>query len=227
MEQEKIIISLGGSLIVPNEIDIDFLTEFKKIILSQIEKGKKFIIITGGGKTARKYQSALKEISNPSLEHLDWLGIYSTRLNAEFLELFFTGIAEEIIITDPTLPVNFEKPLVIGAGWKPGWSTDYDAVLLAKSINAKRVINLSNIDFAYDKDPNKYPDAKKLENISWSEYRELIPKEWNPGLSTPFDPIASGIAEDEGIEVAILNGKNIENLENCLNNLEFIGTKIK
>ncbi|MCX6755601.1 MAG: UMP kinase [Candidatus Nomurabacteria bacterium] len=227
MEQEKIIISLGGSLIVPNEIDIDFLTEFKKIILSQIEKGKKFIIITGGGKIARKYQSALKEISNPSLEHLDWLGIYSTRLNAEFLGLFFTGTAEEKIITDPTLPVNFEKPLIIGAGWKPGWSTDYDAVLLAKSINAKRVINLSNIDFAYDKDPNKYPDAKKLENISWSEYRELIPKEWNPGLSTPFDPIASGVAESEGIEVAILNGKNIENLENCLNNLEFIGTKIK
>ena len=224
--EEKIIISLGGSLIVPNDIDIEFLKEFKKLILSQIEKGKKFIIITGGGRTARKYQDALKEITNPSLEHLDWLGIYCTRLNAEFLELFFSGFAQENIIIDPTLPVSFDKSLIIGAGWKPGWSTDYDAVLLAKSIGSTRVINLSNIDYAYDKDPNKYPDAKKIEEISWTEYRKLIPAEWNPGLSTPFDPIASKIAEEEKLEVSILNGKNIANLEKCLNGEEFIGTKI-
>lgn len=211
---------------MPDAIDIDFLREFKKTILAQTEKGKKFIIITGGGRTARKYQDALKEISNPSLEHLDWLGIYCTRLNAEFLELFFNGFAEDQVIIDPTLPVSFEKSVIIGAGWKPGWSTDYVAVLLAKSINARRVINLSNIDYAYDKDPKKYLDAKKLENISWAEYRKLIPAEWNPGLSTPFDPIASKMAEESGIKVAILNGKNIANLEKCLNGEEFAGTKI-
>ena len=46
MENETIIISLGGSLIVPDNIDIDFLKDFKKLILSQVEKGKKFVIIT-------------------------------------------------------------------------------------------------------------------------------------------------------------------------------------
>src|ERR1035437_10164295 len=107
--EEKIIISLGGSLIVPNDIDIEFLKEFKDLIISQINKGKKFIIITGGGRTARKYQDALKEISAPSLDHSDLLGIYCTRLNAEFVQLFFSGIAQENIIIDPTLPIVFEK----------------------------------------------------------------------------------------------------------------------
>ena len=208
--EEKIIISLGGSLIVPNDIDIEFLKEFKKLIISQIEKGKKFIIITGGGKTARKYQDAAKEISNPSNEELDIIGIKALNLNSELVNVLFK---------------DFPGVAVHGAE-KPGSSTDFGAVLLAKGNGSKKVINLSNIDYAYDKDPNKYPDAKKIEKISWSEYRSLIPAEWNPGLSTPFDPIASKLAEEEKLEVSILNGKNIANLEKCLNGEEFIGTKI-
>jgi uridylate kinase len=94
-------------------------------------------------------------------------------------------------------------------------------------VGAKKVINLSNIDYAYDKDPNKYPDAKKLESISWAEYRLLIPKEWISGMSTPFDPIASQKAESLRIEVAIMNGRNIENLKNYLDGGVFVGTVIK
>jgi uridylate kinase len=226
MGKEIIVISLGGSLIIPDELDVQFLIEFRNLILAQIQKGKKFVIITGGGKICRKYQEASKKIKEMNSDELDWLGIYTTRLNAEFIRTLFGPLAEDNIILDPTLPVELNRSVVLGGGWKPGWSTDYDAVILGKQLGAKRVINLSNIDFAYDKDPNKYPDAKKIENISWAEYRNLIPKEWNPGLSTPFDPIASVIAQESGIEVAILNGKNIPNLEKCLDNQEFIGTRI-
>ena len=225
--EETFVISMGGSLIVPEEIDVDFVRDFRKLILSQVEKGKKFVIITGGGKVCRKYQDAAKQVKELDSSELDWLGIYSTRLNAEFIKILFGDLAEKEIIVDPTLPVNMTKSIVFGGGWKPGWSTDYDAVLLGEQLQAKKVINLSNIDYAYDKDPKKYPDAKKIEKISWAEYRKLIPAEWDPGLSTPFDPIASKIAEEANLEVVILNGKNISNFENCLDGKEFIGTTIK
>ncbi len=224
---ETIIISLGGSLIIPDEIDTAFISEFKSLIELQVAQGKKFIIITGGGKICRKYQKSAEDIKEMTSDELDWLGIYSTRLNAEFIKTLFGGLAESEIILDPTLQIKTDKPIVIGGGWKPGWSTDYVAVILGKQLGAKRVINLSNIDYAYDKDPNKFPDAKKIESISWAEYENLIPKEWNPGLSTPFDPIASRLAQADGIEVVILNGKNISNLEKCMNGEEFIGTRIK
>ena len=225
--EETIIISLGGSLIVPDAIDVEFLKDFKNLILTQIKKEKKFIIITGGGKTARKYQDAVKLVSSPSNDDLDWIGIASLKLNAELLRVVFGENANREIILNPSNDFTFIKPIMIGAAYNPGHSTDWDAVLVAKKVGAKKIINLSNIDFAYDKDPNKFSDAKKLENVSWSEYRKLIPAEWSPGLSTPFDPTASELAEQWGMDVDILNGKNIQNLEKCLNGEDFIGTKIK
>ena len=227
MNEEKIVISLGGSLIVPEEIDVEFLKNFKALIVSQIDKGRKFVIITGGGKTCRRYQNAAKEISNSSALDLDWIGIASLKLNAELLRVIFGEYAHEEVIADLSKSFIFEKPVVIGSACRPGWSSDVDAVWAAKTVNAKKIINLSNIDYAYDKDPNKFSDAKKIEQISWPQYRAIIPKEWHPGLNTPFDPIASQTAETEKMEVLILNGKNISNLEKCLNGENFTGTRIK
>lgn len=228
MQDEKIVISLGGSLIVPDEIDVNFLQEFKSLIVSEIEKGKKFLIITGGGKTARKYQTASKDFPNTSNDDLDFLGIYTCRLNALLVKNIFGELAyPELIINMDDLTGSIDNPIIILGPNKPGRSSDFGAVQIAEKVDAKKVINLSNIDYAYDKDPNKYSDAKKLENISWAEYRKLIPKEWQPGLSAPFDPIASEKAESLGIEVAIMNGRNIENLKNYLDGEAFIGTTIK
>lgn len=224
---ETIVISLGGSLIIPDSIDKDFLKSFKDLILSHVAQGKKFVIITGGGKICRRYQDAAKELANPSDEDLDWIGIASLKLNAELMRVIFGEYAHDRVISNLSTHFSFERPIIIGSAYEPGQSTDWDAVLAAKTVGAKKIINLSNIDYAYDKDPNKFPDAKRIETISWPEYRALIPKEWNPGLSTPFDPIASKMAEEEKMEVAIMNGKNISNLQKCLNGESFAGTQIK
>ena len=98
--------------------------------------------------------------------------------------------------------------------------------MAAKNIGAKKIINLSNTDYVYDSDPKKNPNAKKIEQISWKDYRALIPAEWNPGLNSPFDPIASKMSEEEGIEVVIMNGKPIDNLANYLDGKKFLGTVI-
>ena len=120
MNEEIIIISLGGSLIVPDDIDMLFLKDFRNIILSQIETGKKFIIITGGGKICRRYQDVAKEIKNISHEDLDWLGIYATRFNASFLKTLFGDLAENEIILDPSLEVKMEKSIILDRCSKEG-----------------------------------------------------------------------------------------------------------
>lgn len=227
-QKEKIIvISVGGSLIIPEEIDFKWLKEFKEFIDKYILQGYRFIIIIGGGKTARKYQNAAKEITELTRDDLDWIGIHSTRLNAHLIRTIFRKDAHPKIIKDPREKIDFKEKILVAAGWKPGFSTDFDAVLLAKNFKVKKVINLSNIDYVYDRDPNKFKDAKIIREISWKDFRKIVGNKWDPGLNAPFDPIAAKESEKLKLEVAIMNGKNINNLEDYINNKKFIGTIIK
>lgn len=224
--EETIIISLGGSLIVPEEIDTEFLKDFKNLILEHVSMGKKFVIITGGGKTNKKYNEAVKKLADPSNEDLDWIGIAALKLNAELVRVMFAEWANVKVVENLSKDFYFQKSIIIGSAFEPGKSSDWDAVEAAKIVGAKKIINLSNTDYVYDSDPKINPNAKKIENISWAEYRTLIPKEWNPRMNSPFDPIASKIAEGEKMTVITMNGKNISNLANCLNGEKFIGSVI-
>ena len=225
--QETTIISLGGSLIIPEELDVAFLQAFRKLILEQAAKGKKFVIITGGGKINKKYNEAAKEIANPSPRDLDWIGIAALKLNAELVRVIFGDKAHQEVIANFSSPVASDKSIIVGSAFQPGSSSDWDAVLAAKTMGAKRIINLSNIDYVYDADPKTNPNAKKLEEISWAEYRALIPEEWTPRLNSPLDPIAAKLAEEIGLEVVIMNGKPIDNLAKCLAGEKFMGTTIR
>lgn len=226
-KNNKIVISLGGSLIVPNGVDVDFVKSFVSLIKDYVSLGFSFLIITGGGKVCRDYDNSLKEITNPSNEDLDWLGISATRLNAEFIRVCFGDLAYAKVILDPDLIEKTDKPIIVGGGWRPGNSSDLAALYGAKSLGATKIVNLSNIDHVYNKDPKINPDAKPINNISWADFMALFPEEWTPGENIPFDPIASKEASSLGYEVVILNGKNIDNLKNYLDGKEFIGTTIK
>ncbi|MDP6599817.1 MAG: UMP kinase [Candidatus Woesearchaeota archaeon] len=221
---KTIIMSLGGSVIVPNRIDVNFLMNFKKIIYRYIKKKYRFVIYCGGGKLARNFQkSAAKYKFNN--EGLDWLGIYATRINADFIKKLFGNIAEDIIIKNPTKKIKFNKKIILAGGWKPGWSTDYDAVLLAKNLKVKTIINMSNINYVYDKDPKKFKGAKKIKNISWREFRKITGNKWKAGLNMPFDPVAAKEADKLRLKVVII-GNNLRNFENLLNDRKFEGTII-
>jgi uridylate kinase len=225
--KEYIIISLGGSLIMPDQIDVAYLNKFTEAIKGYVKEGYRFVIITGGGKVARYYQDAVKKIMTPDMRDLDWIGIHITRLNAELLKILFGDSAYYEIIIDPSVIPNTDKRVILGGGWKPGFSTDYCAVMLAESVGAKKIINLSNIDYVYEKYPNKHPDTKPIPEINWHDFRALLPSEWDPGLNAPFDPIAAKKADELKLEVSVMNGQNIENLKNYLDNEKFIGTVIK
>jgi uridylate kinase len=227
--KKTIVISLGGALIVPDQIDWQFIKNFKRLILDFVKKGFKFVIITGGGQTCRDYQEAAARIANITNDDKDWLGIHSSRLNGHLLRTIFRQYAHPKINTNPhDLEdfFNFKESILIAAGWRPGNSTDYDAVVLAKYMDIKRVVNLSNIDYVYNKDPRKFPDAKKIEKISWKDFRKIVGDKWDPGMHAPFDPIASKIAQEENIEVAIMDGRDLMNLQNYFNGKKFKGTLV-
>ncbi len=223
----QIVISLGGSLIVPNEIDVNFLTAFVSLIKDYVANGYNFLIITGGGRTCRYYNESLKQIVIPSNVDLDYLGIAATKLNAEFVRICFGDLAYGKVILDPDAIPETDRSIIVGGGWKPGNSSDLAAIHGANNLGARKIINLSNIDYVYNSDPKNNPDAKPLSTITWTEFRTLFSKEWLPGTNVPFDPIAAQVAESLHFEVAILNGKNIENLRAYLDGQAFIGTIIK
>jgi len=228
-KEPPIVISVGGSLIVPNGgVDTDFLKKLNTLIREQVVKGRRFFLIAGGGKIARLYRDAGKEvIGTMTNEDLDWLAIHVTRTNGHLLRTIFQDIAHPRIIENYEKKLrNWKEPVVIGAGWKPGWSTDYDAVVLAKDYGAHVIINMSNIDWVYDKDPSKFKDAKAIKKITWDELEELVGDKWMPGLNVPFDPIATKLAKKLSLTVVITNGKDFENLENIIEGHSFKGTVV-
>jgi len=223
--KETIIISLGGSLVVPEEIDTDFLNKFKKVLQKYFKKYN-FVILVGGGKTARNYLKALSEFGMKDVDR-EWLGIKITRLNAEIVKQIFIKNSYNKVFENPKQKIKTNKEIVVGAGWKPGWSTDYVSVLVAKTYNIKTIINLTNIDYVYDKNPKEFPGAKHFEDINWKDFQKIVGKKWIPGLSMPFDPRASLMAGKEKMKVIIINGNKLKELENFLNNKKFIGTTIE
>jgi len=227
MENKKIVMSLGGSLIIPNGVDVDFVKNFVSLIKEYVSKGYSFLIITGGGNLCRDYNESLKKVVTPSNEDLDWLGISVTRANAEFMRICFGDLAYKKVVADPDYIPETDKPVILGAGWKPGNSSDLAAVHAAKSIGSKKIVNLSNIDYVYDSDPKNNPSAKPIEKISWVDFILLFPNDWIPGRNIPFDPIASVEAQTNDQEVVMLNGYNFDNLRDYLEDKPFKGTVIR
>ncbi len=223
------VISLGGSIIAPDKVDTTFLKELNKNLRAylKVDRSRKLILVCGGGAPARVYQQALREIiADAPSEEQDWLGIRATHINAQLVKAMFSDLCTDNIITDPTGHINFRGQVLVAAGWKPGFSTDNDAVILAERFQGKIIINLSNIAKVYTDDPKMNPEAIPLDTISWDEFKTLVGSTWIPGKNTPFDPVASKRAAKLGMKVICSDGRNIENTMAILNKEKFVGTVI-
>lgn len=241
-------------MIAPSSGGVDeaFIADFYDLVKERILIGERFVIITGGGHPARIYQEAYKKTlhaispdreaaqknsgqntlenfkQNSGLaEALDRIGIAATRLNAALLREVFSDYAETHIVTNPQdEAITFEKPVLIGAGWKPGFSTDLDAVVLAERFGAARVVNISNVSKLYTADPAKDASAKPLSSATWDEIISVVGDSWSPGMNVPFDPVACRRAKNAGLEVIIVSGKNMPNLRALFAGGPFDGTRI-
>ena len=230
--KKTVIISLGGSLIVPDKINISYLKQFRKFINSYIKQGYKFVIVCGGGHTAREYINAAVKIAGEekSLNNeLDLIGIKATFLNAELVKSIFYNYNKKIvfpeIITNPDkTPNKLTKKIYVIAGWKPGFSSDYDAVYYAIKFKSDTVINLTNVDHVYSSDPRKNKSAKPLPSLTWKDYLGIVGNKWQAGDNFPFDPVASKLASKHNIKVYIIKGTLLTQLRNILEQKHFKGT---
>jgi uridylate kinase len=229
------ILSVGGSIIAPDKPDTVFLSKFVTMAGEWLAAGsdRRLIFVSGGGAPARVYQQAYTDvfasggkIRKAENSAADWIGIMATRLNAQLLKACCGSLCRDNVVYDPTADIQFTGKILVAAGWKPGFSTDNDAVLLAEKFQADTVVNLSNIEKVYTDDPRKNPEAKPLDTISWKDFRKMVGDDWTPGKNTPFDPIASKKAEQLDLSVICAAGKNIENIRNILDGKDFTGTKI-
>ncbi|MCL2805057.1 MAG: UMP kinase [Treponema sp.] len=223
------VISLGGSIVAPDNVDVEFLKKFVGLIRTFIEKDNRhFIFVVGGGSPARRYQSAYREISAGNIkdDEADWVGIMATRLNAQLVRAVMSEWCSQEVVTNPLEVDPLTGHVLVAAGWKPGFSTDYDAVLLAERFGADMVINLSNIEKVFTADPKIDPNARPIDKISWADFRAIVGDEWVPGKNVPFDPIASRHAHKIGMKVICAGGRNLDNLANILRGEEFVGTEI-
>nr|QQK87026.1 uridylate kinase [Treponema denticola] len=227
------VLSVGGSIVAPDKPDFDFLDKFSKTIRNWLlqDSSRKIIMVIGGGAPARDYQNAYRKVCDlrkapAKNDEADWIGIMATRLNAQLVKAVFEDLCPNPVVYDPTTVDMFGGQILVAAGWKPGFSTDNDAVVLAERFSGNLVVNLSNIAKVYTDDPKKNPEARPIDSISWEDFIKIVGTEWVPGKNTPFDPIASQRAQKAGIKVIRAAGKDIENLENILNGKDFKGTVI-
>lgn len=210
------------------KVNVAFLKQLKTFITRRAAKGDRFVIICGGGGTCRIYNEGLRRVIKPTKSELDWLGIYTTHLNAQFVRLVFGKLAHPTIVGDHAAfeVKRWKTSVVVGGGHKPGGSTDTNTILFAKKLGAKDVVNISNVDFLYTKDPRKFKDAKKITHISWKEYRGMMGDTWTPGMHVPFDPVASRLAQAAKMRVALL-GSDVKNLSNFFAGKVYKGSMIE
>jgi uridylate kinase len=227
MQKKVLVISLGGSLIIPNDIDIEFLKKFKEIIKKNL-RNYKFIIVCGGGSIARKYISALREIkANEKLQSMS--GISATRMNARFMTYFFGKDASQGIPHDmKQVKGLLMKHDIVFCGalrYEPDQTSDATSAQLANYFHSD-FINLTNVSGLHDKNPKKYKNAKFIPEIPWKEFDKMANKtKFKPGQHFVLDQSASKIILKNKIKTYIL-GKDMKQFDNLLNTKKFKGTLI-
>jgi uridylate kinase len=216
-EPKTIVISLGGSVINPGEIDGKFIMEFTSLIIEQVETtNKSFIIICGGGKVAREYiKGTPEELPNGQR---DLVGIKATWLNAQVVIANMKGYAPKQPSQDfYEFMENLKNyRIIVGGGFIPSLTTDEDAAVCADYVKSPYMINITNVDGIYEEDPRKKPEAKRYEKLSYVEYMKMVlEKETKPENSFPFTLIATKLAERAKSRVLIVNN-DIEKIKKVI-----------
>lgn len=209
------IISLGGSIMAPDGVDRAYVDAFIDIV-----KGHKAIIVVGGGKLARSLMD-----DRFSREDNDRIGIAATHAHAAYLiaALRFAGVDVAAQRVAEPQEVSGHNVFVAG-GFTPGRTTDDVAVQLAIAAKEKRVINLTNVDGVYDKDPRE-GDATRYDALSWNDYLAMFDTH-APGLHAPFDPVAARHCQEYQMQAVVCDGRDLEGLRRLLAG-ESIGTILK
>ncbi len=229
MKKKVIVLSLGGSMIIPKDINVKFLHKFRELIKKNTGKYK-FVVVCGGGSTAREYIDGLEKEKLTRKKYFQGLlGISTTRINARFMTYFFGRDANKGIPHNMGQAKNMLKihdVVFCGAlRYAKDETSDGTSAKLANYFRTT-FINITNVKGLYNKNPRKYVGAKFIPKISWKKFHKMAIKQgFKPGQHFVLDQSASKIILKYKIPTYII-GPNLKQLENILKNKKFKGTKI-
>ena len=226
MSQDIVVISIGGSILIPDQNDSVFIGKLAEM-LKQVSQKVRVCVVCGGGKIARYYTVTGRELGGDEYQ-LDLLGIGCTRLNAALLALALGDCSSTDIPLDVKAAAKrfAEGKIVVMGGTEPGHTTDAVATMLAVELGGARVINATSVDAVYSDDPRKNPDAVRYEKLTIDELDALVYKDHGAGKSSVFDPLGVQIAKKEKIDIQMVDGRNLEELEKAILGQPFSGTYI-
>lgn len=224
----KVVISIGGSVLVPDKNDAEYIGKLAEVLL-QKSKSCQLFIVAGGGKIARYYIKTGRALGVPDGK-LDELGIGATRLNAGLL---ISALGRDV---NPEVPKTVEDAarlgeshaIVVMGGTVPGHTTDAVSAALLEAVDGDVIINASGVNGVYSDDPKKNPDAVKYDRMKHQELVELTSSVGHTaGPTVIFDPKGSEIVSRLGKTLLVLNGRGLEALENAIDGQDFDGTVIE
>jgi len=218
----KIVFSVGGSLVVPEEVDPEFVRKFCSLV-RELSSDHRIAVVVGGGRLARKYINAAGsfEVSD---EVKDLLGIEATHLNAM---LFAAALGDKAVYRRVVSAADLGgRQVVVTGGTTPGHSTDAVAAELAVKSEADLLVNVSNITGVYDSDPSANPNARLLKRVSADKLLELVSSlPQTPGKYALMDRLSVDTIRERGLKTLIL-GSDILNIRNAVLGKDFVGTTV-
>ena len=220
---KRIVIKLSGRV-----FGMDSVRTLKDYaaLFSEISKSCQPVIVAGGGNIARHYINHARS-SGADESTLDELGIEISRLNAKLL---IYALRNKAYPHPPTTLPEVKQAVdsglvVIAGGLHPGQSTNGTAALIAEKIGAEEFLNATDVDGVYDKDPNKYENAKMFKQIELGVLRRiLVHEETMAGGYDLMDIVALKIIERSKIKTRILKA-DLKDLERAVRG-EVVGTTI-
>ena len=209
----------GESLAGSNEqgFDFDILNDLSRSIKELTNKKLKISIVLGGGNFIRG-----SSFSNGVVDRVtsDYMGMLGTVINSLALQsnlkkigvesrvmtaISINRVAEPYIKNKASNHLEKNRVVIFASGTgNPFFSTDTAAVLRASEMKSDVILKGTKVDGIYDKDPIDHTDAKKISNISYSEYLNKEIK--------VMDATAISLAKDRSLPIiifSILKSSNI------------------
>lgn len=221
---DKVVVSIGGSVLIPEKDDAAYIKALADM-LKETAKEVCLMVVCGGGKIARYYSNTGRELGGTTYQ-LDELGIGVTRVNAGLLSIALgdAGFGKIPLNAEECASMATPGKIAVMGGTEPGHTTDAVAAMIAKSCNAVRIVNASNVDAVYSDDPRKNPDAKRYSRMTIDELKEIVYDEHDAGKSSVFDPMGVRIAKENRIDILMVNGRDFSELRNAILGKEIKGT---
>ena len=220
---KRVLLKLSGEALAGDKkigLDYSIITKICESIKKCADAGVQIGIVVGGGNFWRGRSSGAMDRTRA-----DHIGMLATTMNAlavaDVLEslgvdvrvqtaIAMHQVAEPYIRNKAVRHMEKGRVVIFGCGTgNPFFSTDTASTLRAAEIEADIVLKATMVDGVYDKDPNKYDDAVKLDELSFNDI--LVKK------LAVMDSTAASMCKDNNIPILVFNLKRPDNIyDACL-----------